>query len=267
MATTSKLGVSSGQNASGPRVTPVLPIERPDLVALVTDSIRQRISDGVHPPGSPLPAQGKLAATYNVSVNVIREALRNLRSLGMVEVSQGRCPQVRGMNSEASINAFSVMLSHANGSLYHLMEARVPLEIQVATLAAERATPEHLASIAQMIAAMKATHDPQALSEHDQEFHRRLALATGNPLLVAMVGTLSGLQCKLTCAAHTYAGITERSIAEHIRILEAVTNHDEKSAGQLMLQHLEAVLQRMPRGQDPAAPVPKSDFEQALSTR
>jgi DNA-binding FadR family transcriptional regulator len=251
--------------AGSPSLLTGAPIERPDLVALVTDSIRQRILDGTHPPGSTLPAQGKLAATFNVSVNVIREAMRNLRSLGMVEVSQGRCPQVKGGNPEASINAFSIMLAHSNGSLYHLMESRVPLEIQVATLAAERATPEDVARIGQTIADMKATDDPERIVRCDQAFHRSLAKATGNPILLVMVDTLSGLQCQLMRDAHVFLGITERTIGEHNRILEAVQRHDEKAAGQAMLLHLEAVLQRIPNGQDPSAPLTENAVEESLA--
>ncbi len=240
-------------------------IERPDLVALVTDSIRQRILDGTHPPGSILPAQGKLAATFNVSVNVIREAMRNLRSLGMVEVSQGRCPQVKGGTPEASIEAFSIMLAHAHGSLYHLMETRVPLEMQVATLAAERANPEDVARMAQAITDMKVARDPEALVQCDQAFHRSLAQATGNPILVVMVDTLSGLQTHLMRKAHASAGVTQGSIAEHARILDAVQRHDEKAAGQAMLQHLEAVLRRIPNGQDPAAPLSENALQESLA--
>lgn len=90
MATTtaSKSGLSFGPVGS-PGVVPAAPIKRPDLVSLVTESLRQQILDGVHPPGAELPAQGKLAATYNVSVNVIREALRNLRSLGWSRFRRG----------------------------------------------------------------------------------------------------------------------------------------------------------------------------------
>jgi DNA-binding FadR family transcriptional regulator len=231
------------------------PIKRPDLVALVTESLRQQILDGVHPPGSELPAQGKLAATYNVSVNVIREAMRNLRSLGMVEVSQGKCPQVKGMNTEASIDAFCVMLCHAGGSLYHLIEARTPLEIQIATLAAERATPADLTKIARALEDMKAAQDAQALVKCDQAFHYSLAAATGNPLLMVMVETMAGLQCRLTAEAHSCAGITAQSIAEHEQILAAIQNHDERTARQAMLKHMEAVLQRLPADHEASAPL------------
>jgi len=252
---------------------PSTPIERPDLVALVTDAIRQRILDGTHPPGSALPAQGKLAAAFNVSVNVIREAMRNLRSLGMIEVSQGRCPQVKGGNPEAAINAFSIMLAYSNGSLYQLMESRVPLEIQVATLAAERATPEDLKGIAQAIQDMEQARDPDTLVRFDQAFHRSLAQATGNPILVVMVDTLSGLQCHLTRDAHRRNGlapgavaeITTRSVAEHRTIFEAVQSRDAKAASEAMLQHLEAVLDRIPSGRDPAAPLSEDELRESLS--
>lgn len=257
----SDLQVRNKQRLRPPDIAPATPIKRPDLVALVTESVRQRILDGTYPPGSELPAQGTLAANFDVSLNVVREAMRNLRSLGMVEVSQGRCPTVRGSNPEASINAFFVMLSHAHGSLYHLIESRIPLEIQVATLAAERATPENIARLAEVIDDSRKTHDPQGLSLLDQSFHRYLAETTGNPLLMVMIDTLAGLQCQLTQQAHASSQVTEASIAEHVQILKAVEAHDEKAAGQAMLRHLEAVLLRIPKDRNPTAPLTESEFE------
>jgi DNA-binding FadR family transcriptional regulator len=244
-----------------PSIVPGAPIKRLDLVALVTDSIRQQILDGVHPPGAELPAQGKLAATYNVSVNVIREALRNLRSLGMIEVSQGRCPQVKGMDPEASIAAFSIMLSHAHCSLYHLIEARIPVEREVARLAAERAAPEDMARIAHVLDEMKSARDSQALAKCDQAFHRSLATATRNPLLAAMVETLAGVQTQYTQNAYeVYAGLSQASVAEHERIFEAIRRRDPNATEEAMLHHLRAVLQRIPKNLDPTAPMPEEAF-------
>ena len=260
-STVGKMESHPGAPAGFPSVVPGAPIKRLDLVALVTDSIRQQILDGIHPPGAELPAQGKLAATYNVSVNVIREALRNLRSLGMIEVSQGRCPQVKGMDPEASIAAFSILLSHAHCSLYHLIEARIPLEREVARLAAERVAPEDLARIAHVLSDMKDARDPETLARCDQAFHRSLAAATRNPLLVAMVETLAGVQTKYTQEAYdVFAGLSEASVAEHDRIFEAIKRRDPNATEQAMLQHLRAVLQRIPRNLDPDAPMPEEAF-------
>lgn len=242
--------------------TGIEPIQRTDLVAMVTESLRRQILDQVYPPGAELPAQSKLATLYNVSVNVIREALRNLRSLGMVEVSQGRCPQVKHMGAEASIDAFSVMLSQTNASLYQLMEARAPLEIRVATLAAERATPDDVAEITRAFENMTTANDAETASRCDRAFHRSLAAATKNPLLVAMVETLSGLQTFLTRDAYNYMGIKESAVTEHAAILKAVQDHDAQAAAQLMLQHLEAVHERIPRNLDPAAPLPPQELPQ-----
>jgi GntR family transcriptional regulator, transcriptional repressor for pyruvate dehydrogenase complex len=253
------------QMAGSPGIAPGYPpIERPDLVASVTDSIRRQILDGIHAPGSVLPAQGRLASEFKVSLNVIREAMRNLRSLGMVNVSQGRCPRVRAVNPEASLNAFTIMLSHCKGSLRHLMESRLPLEIRVATLVAARARPEDIARIAQTIADMKGAEDPKAISQCDQAFHSGLAKATSNPLLRVMVDALAGLQCRLLQEAHADAGITEGAIAEHSRILEAVRRHDEEAAGQAMREHLEGVLRKIPNNQDLSAPLSESGVRGAL---
>lgn len=255
-----------GRPAHARSIPPGAYFERPDLVARVTDSIRQKILDGLHPPGSPLPGQGKLAAQYNVSVNVVREALRNLRSLGMIQVSQGRLPQVRGMNTEASINAMLAMLYHAKGSLCHLMETRVPLEVRTATLAAERCTPEDVSKCAGIIDEMETTRSPSALGRYDQAFHRGLATAARNPLLLVMVDTLSGLQCNLMQEAHVLPVVTENSIEGHRRILKAVQDHDRGAAAQAMLEHLEVVRRILPSGQDPAAPLVLS-LNQHLSGR
>jgi len=75
------------------------------------------------------------------------------------------------------------------------------------------------------------------------------------------VDTLAGLQVHLTRKAYHSAGVKESSTAEHEAILNSVRDHDEKTAGQLMLKHLEAVLKRMPSDMDPAAPLPQGAFE------
>jgi DNA-binding transcriptional regulator YhcF (GntR family) len=99
-------------------------IDRPDLVTHVTAGLRKHILAGKLQPGSELPPEAKLAESFGVSRTVIREAMRHLRSQGLVEVMRGRKPRVKAVSTEASVDAINLLLQRAEASLPHLLEAR-----------------------------------------------------------------------------------------------------------------------------------------------
>ena len=93
---------------------------RVDLVSNVTDWIRREILSGNLSVGNKLPAEGKLADEFGVSRNVVREAMRNLRSMGLIEISQGRAPRVKASDPETAIIAMESLLRDSENRLIHL---------------------------------------------------------------------------------------------------------------------------------------------------
>jgi DNA-binding FadR family transcriptional regulator len=238
----------------------VRPITRPDLVTVVTESVRQRIVDGEFLPGEYLASEAELAKAFGVSRNVIREAMRNLRSLGLVEVTQGQRPKVKAVDVEASINTLSTLLSRSGSTWANLTELRAPLECSIASLAAERAEQEHIDKVAQTIVDMENAKDDEHRKASDTAFHYLLAESTGNPLFVTVVNTIIRLICELEEGAFALPSAPHYTIDEHKAILEAVRSGDGKAAHRAMLQHIELATKRFQKIKAKANPHISSGF-------
>jgi GntR family transcriptional repressor for pyruvate dehydrogenase complex len=144
-----------------------------------------------------------------------------------------------------------------------MYEARRVLEVSAAGLAAERATSDHLASIAEEVASLfAAMNDPRAFLVHDIRFHRAVASASGNPILASLVEMVSALYYERR--RDTAMRASDRNLHDaaelHRRIYQAIRSHSIDQAKQLMNEHLlhssafQAQEEAMPAGPAPAAP-------------
>ena len=227
---------------------PIDSVQRPDLVTLITESIRQRVLDGSYTTGHVLPAEAELAKAFAVSRNVMREALRQLRVLGLVEVSQGRPPRIRGNSPEASIDALTTLLSRCEIKHDELIDTRTPLELQVVSLLARAEPPPDLSLAAQANRDLNETRDFHLRNLADRAFHTTLAKATGNQLLATLVETVAGLSFEVRDNALSLTVLTDwpyqdpypRQIYdEHNAILEAIARRDEEAARAATYQHMQ----------------------------
>ena len=122
-----------------------------------------------------------------------------------------------------------------------MYEARRVLEVSAAGLAAERASAEHMAAIAEEVASLFASiDDPQAFLVHDIRFHRAVAAASGNPILGALVEMVSALYYERR--RETAARATDRNLRDaadlHRSIYQAIRTHDVDRARTIMNEHL-----------------------------
>lgn len=140
------------------------------------------------------------------------------------------------------------------------MEARLPIEVQAAAVAARHATAPELETMAALLARAHASLDDAAvLDEVNLAFHRQIAVASGNAVLQQLPGALGSLfreEQKLTVDIH---GWRRRDHAEHTAIHAALAAHDEALATERMRRHLEGVrdvLRRWALGGPSASPGP-----------
>jgi GntR family transcriptional regulator, transcriptional repressor for pyruvate dehydrogenase complex len=215
---------------------------RPDLVSCVTDDLRRRILCGEFAVGDDLVPEGELASKFRVSRTVVREAMRNLRSLGLVEISQGRRPKIKAPDPEATIAAFGALLHRCGGPLSGVLEVRVALEGEAAALAAQRASAADLGPLAHTIAEMEESQeDDHRLMAADIAFHRGLAMAAGNPAFCVILDTLVGLMREHMHRTYPKFG-PRQAIMDHRRILDAIRDHDKDGAQQALRTHMEMAL-------------------------
>lgn len=219
------------------RGKPLAVIDRSDRVSVVLRQLSEQITAGAFGDDGALPPEGSLAQAFGVSRTVIREAMRTLRAQGLVEVSQGKPPRVKPADAQATIASLGLLLRRSEGTLLHLVEARRPLESEIALLAAERACPADFDRLQETIDRLTTVRTLDERVQADVEFHRILAETSGNPVFCLLLETISGLLCESRRRTLTQSG-SEIAAAGHRAVLAALRRRDGAAAKTAMLEHL-----------------------------
>lgn len=209
------------------------------LYGAVAHDLTQAITQGRYAPGAFLPTEQELAAEYGASRSVVREAQRLLSARGMIEVLHGRGSRVLPRHQWQLLDQLIQVMEEDERVPQDLLELRRILEVDIAGLAAERATSDHLAALVETIDAMRAAADrPEVCIEHDIRFHRLLAEAAGNVLLPMVLEPVGQLLRASRLATIHNAGAVDRSETAHRQVLEYVRLGDAAGAREAMRQHL-----------------------------
>lgn len=199
-------------------------------------------------PGAHLPSEAELADNYAVSRLTIREAIKLLAGRGLLELARGKRAMVREPDGAAFADFLVSLLHNDSKGLFDLIEVRLTLEVQSATLAAKRASRAGIAAIDSALQGMRdaeAATDPEAearFHNFDVGFHEAVALASGNRILgylfEAMAGPLrNGIQ--ISRQGHANRGHTLRdTLDHHQRILDAIRAGNARAAAEAMRLHL-----------------------------
>src|SRR5579871_2206491 len=151
---------------------------------------------------------------------------------------------------------------------WQMFEARIVIESNVAALAAERATDEHIAELAEEVAEMYASlDDPQEYLIHDVRFHRTIARAAGNPILGALMETITANLYGYRSKTVQNAQDLKESAEMHREIYRAIRSHNPGQARQTMEQHLKLASKAQAAETDlTAVPHPDEDTPEAIPT-
>lgn len=214
----------------------------------VATLISKEIVNGQFLPGDKLPSEHELAQIFNVSRNVVREAIACLRADGVLISRQGLGAFVVQPELRQAIRIDAEELQQS-GNLRSLFELRSVLEIEAAGLAAQRCTKAQLARVEQALGKMSGTEKlSDAGIDADLDFHRAVAEAAGNDYLVTFLTYLAHQmrQTILTVREnHGLEAVVELTIAEHRRIFEALTTGDPEAARDAMRAHIQAAAKRL----------------------
>jgi GntR family transcriptional repressor for pyruvate dehydrogenase complex len=221
--------------------------DQPSAANVVADDLADMILNTMTP-GSSLPSEAELAERYAVSRLTIREAVKLLAGRGLLELARGKRAMVREPDGAAFADFLISVLHNDSKGLFDLVEVRLSLEVQSATLAAKRANRAGIAAIESALQGMRdaeAASDPDAetrFHDFDVGFHEAVALASGNRILgylfEAMAGPLrNGIQ--ISRQGHASRGHTlADTIAHHQRILDAIRAGNARAAAEAMRLHL-----------------------------
>lgn len=213
----------------------------PALPVRIAELIRKEIVDGQMAPGTLLPTEQTMAETYKVSRNVIREGIARLRNEGIVNSRQG----VGAFVATTPTPFLRLDDGLEQPERHHnLFELRITLEVQSAELAAMRRTPEDLTEMQHAYDEMVKTSDWVNVGvEQDLVFHRAIAGATGNQFMLETIMFIAEhlkQSIRLTRASlqESAQEINEKTLREHLRILEAIKAGDRIAARAAMTTHV-----------------------------
>lgn len=209
--------------------------------------IIEMIRSGDPAPGGRLPPERELSRMLGVGRNSLREAIRQLALLGLVEARQGGGTYVLELSAASLVQPFSRVVELGAARPRDIMEFRLMFEPFVAGLAAQRLprSPARLLEIESALHAVEALgeSDPQAAIEFDTLFHHQIAEAAGNPVVIAVEQALMEFLHKVrveALARESYRPIHAAAVG-HRRIFAALRDGDGLVAAQAMREHLEEV--------------------------
>jgi GntR family transcriptional regulator, transcriptional repressor for pyruvate dehydrogenase complex len=207
----------------------------------VVAHVRNLIEQGALRPGDRLPAERDLATRVGVSRPTVRAGLRALAAIGVVQSRHGSGTYIPDGPPSLGTDALSFLAALHGFTRDDMYEARRILEVGAAGLAAERATPEQVATMAEEVASLfAAMADPQVFLVHDINFHRAVAAASGNPIVASLVEMVSALYYERR--RDTAARASDRDMRDaaemHRRIYQAIRAHDADEARRAMQTHL-----------------------------
>lgn len=212
----------------------------------ITEHIKQEIMSGSLSPGEKLPSTKELSERYAVGRSTTREALSALKAMGLIEIRQGEGCYVRTIGpKDVDIPDLSLLMSRE--TILELLEARKSLEVSNAGIAAIKRTDEDLRLFADILLRMSSHLGDEEMGEQtDLQFHRTLAGATHNSIMVRLLNSISGpMQDSIRDARRTmlYANRSEAGTLhrQHLAIFEAVRLRDEEQARDRMREHLDHV--------------------------
>ena len=205
--------------------------------------IREMITSGDLGPGDRLPPEKELSERLGLSRNSLREAVKALEVIRVLDVRRGDGTYVTSLEPRLLLEAMSFVVDlHTDRSVLEIFGVRRILEPAAAALAARQLSPETAARLEQLMDETDAVAGVEDLVAHDLEFHQAIVEASGNEYLSRLVESMSSATVRARIwRGITQQGATERTIAEHRGILDALQRGDSRLAEALMLTHIAGI--------------------------
>ena len=206
-------------------------LERRSISEQVANRIMAMIKSGNLKSGDRLPTEQQMGIAFGISRPPLREALKALTLMGVLDSRQGGRYSVTDLSPRRLVAPFSVMLSIGDYDVDEHFEARTVVDLELVRLCTIHATPEQRQRIMQHAVDGKAFYaDPVAFRLLDIEFHQSLNDAADNRLLSALAQGLYDIGLDVRRVASAMPGNIEKSVGQHIDVAEAVSAADPDAA-------------------------------------
>jgi DNA-binding FadR family transcriptional regulator len=219
------------------------PVIRRKLADEVRDRLLAMIRSGELHPGDRLPSERELMNRFAVGRPAVREALQSLGSAGLIEISHGEraritAPDTRGMFDRIGETMLH-LLQTSPTTLEHLKDARIMFEVGMVGMAAKTAGAAHIARLSEALDRQRAAlNDAPEFVKADMSFHTAIAAVSGNTVCELLSAAMLDWLFKFRRDLLRMPGSEYISLAEHERLLDAITKHDVEAAERAMIEHL-----------------------------
>ncbi len=210
----------------------------------IIKQIRNLITSGQLRSGDRLPAERQLASTLGVSRSYVRDAIRKLEFYGILRTLPQSGTVISGMGITALEGLITDVLAIEETDFASLVETRVILEVNAATLAAQKRTPEDIVALKNALAAYESKlSQTQQATEEDLLFHLKIAEASKNKVLKSLMLIITPDILKSYAELKVCNSTTvQKTIQEHQEILDFIIKQDAQGVEIAMNNHLEEVL-------------------------
>lgn len=239
MATVSRVPRSKSVESKLRRVTKL------SISEAIAQQIMDLIASGDLKPGQRLPSERDLCVNFGAGRSSIREALRCLSIVGVLNARVGEGTSVAADGGKFLGKIMEWRLITEKHDIENLLEVRVGLEGVAAGNAAVGASQAEIDSLLELVTRMKsAVDDKKEFANLDLEFHISIAKASGNAFLIDLVSMIRGQLARVLSKVLLLPNARPLSLREHIAVVEAIKRHDPDGAREAMHAHLEAALRR-----------------------
>lgn len=229
----------------------------------IYDRIRQMIREGSLRAGDILPSERELAQRFDVSRVPVREALKVLEFVGVTEHIQGKGIFVRRVTAESLASTIDFVLMNSPRTLLDLFEAREGIEIQAASLAAQRRDDADLARMeAAILATERSLTEGVEIIDSSMGFHTALIAASHNKAIVEINLFLSEWLRYARLQFMRSSRLHDEGLHRHREIFEMVKLKDSAGAAAKMREHLETTKQVLLTGDPPSGEAPPDEVHQ-----
>jgi GntR family transcriptional regulator, transcriptional repressor for pyruvate dehydrogenase complex len=207
------------------------------------DKIKEMIVSGGLGPGDRLPKEADLADRLGLSRNSLREAVKALSLIHVLDVRQGDGTYVTSLEPRLLLDAISFVVEfHRDDTVLEFLEVRRILEPAATAMAAQRMTDDEIDELRKILGMLDDNPAVEALVENDLEFHRRIAIGSGNTVLASLIDSLSGP----TTRARIWRGLTQegavaRTREQHTAICDAIASRQPEVARSWATVHVAGV--------------------------
>ena len=216
------------------------PVKKTRIHEEIVLKIKDMIEQGKLITGDQLPTERELSEAFKVSRPSVREALRALESQGFLVSKQGDGTYVSQQPIELLIEPFASVIGKEKFDQLELFEMRRLLEPQLAYLAAERATPDEIIEMEQLVLIQEEElAGKETGTNPDQTLHSALTRAARNKILISIMDSLMDSLAESRDKYLQVESRPEKSLARHKEILAAIKSGDSELAANLMREHLE----------------------------